>query len=183
VEALGQDGKTVIDNGVLELVDNEIDQTTGSIKLKSTFPNKNHMLWPGGFTNARLLVSTEKNVLTIPSVAVQRGPQGTYVFALQSDKTVKMENVTVGLVQGDTTVITDGLKDGEQVVTDGMVKLQNGSKVALQSDQKKDSSPSADQKSGDGKKRQHKENQSRLYNNLPLSLEGEGPAQRGVRGI
>ena len=138
VEALGADGKTIIDSGLLELVDNEIDQTTGSIKLKATFPNKDHMLWPGGFTNVRLLVSTQAGALVIPSVAIQRGPQGTYVYVLQPDKTVKIRQITVGPTQGDNAIIADGITDGEQIVTDGMIKLQDGSKVALVSDQKPD---------------------------------------------
>jgi len=159
VLALAQDGKTIIDTGILELVDNQIDQTTGTIKLKSTFPNKDHLLWPGGFTNVRLLVTTQQNVLTIPTVAVQRGPQGTYVYLLQPDKTVKIRPVTVGLTQDDITVITDGLQDSDQIATDGMVKLQDGSKVTLASDQKPDADKnkpsSEDNKSSDEKKHKH----------------------------
>jgi len=149
VLALGQDNKTIVDTGVLELVDNQIDQTTGTIKLKSTFPNKDHLLWPGGFTNVRLLVTTQQNVLTVPTVAIQRGPQGTYVYLLQVDKTVKIRPVTVGLTQDDITVITDGLQDADQVATDGMVKLQDGSKVMLASDQKPDTDKKADAKPDD----------------------------------
>ena len=152
VVALAQDGKTVIDTGVLELVDNQIDQTTGTAKLKATFPNKAEVLWPGGFTNARLFVSTQPGALIIPSVAVQRGPQGTYVFVLQENKTVKLQPVTVGVVEGDTSVITDGLQEGQQVVTEGMVKLQDGSKVALPGDQKSDAKP-GDAKPADGDKK------------------------------
>lgn len=157
--ALGQDGKTIVDTGVLELVDNEIDQTTGTIKLKATFPNKDHMLWPGGFTNVRLMVSTQPGVLVIPSVAVQRGPQGSYVFALQPDKTVKIRVVTVGTIQGDTSVITGGITDGEQIVTDGMIKLQDGSKVALASDPKPDVAPGAAPPADDKKHKHHKNGQ------------------------
>ncbi len=158
VLAMGQDGKTVVDNGMLELVDNQIDQTTGTIKLKATFPNKDHMLWPGGFSNMRLLVKTQQNVLVVPSVAVQRGPQGTYVFVLQPDHTVKIRPVTVAMAQDNLSVISDGLQDNEQVVTDGMIKLQDGSKVTLPGEQKpdqKDGDQSSDKKD-DGEKHHHK---------------------------
>ena len=166
VLALAQDGKAIIDTGTLELVDNQIDQTTGTIKLKSTFPNKDHLLWPGGFTNVRLLVTTQQNVLTVPTVAVQRGPQGTYVYLLQPDKTVKIRPVTIGLTQDDISVITDGLQDAEQIATDGMVKLQDGSKITLASDQKLDADKKGDakpdDKSSDGEKypRKHKDDGS-----------------------
>jgi multidrug efflux system membrane fusion protein len=167
VLAMGQDGKTVVDNGMLELVDNEIDQTTGTIKLKATFPNKDHMLWPGGFSNMRLLVKTESGVLVIPSVAVQRGPQGTYVFVVQPDHTVKIRPITVAMSQDNLSVISDGLQDNEQVATDGMIKLQDGSKVALPGD-KQTSGPADQQTSdkkegggkGDGEKHHHKHDDS-----------------------
>src|SRR5262249_110799 len=83
VYALGSDGKTTIDTGKLDLVDTQIDQTPGTIRLKCTFPNKGNLLWPGGFVNVRLLLDTKHDALVIPAVAVQRGPQGSYVFALK----------------------------------------------------------------------------------------------------
>jgi multidrug efflux system membrane fusion protein len=133
VQALASDNHTLIDTGALELIDNQIDQTTGTIKLKATFPNDKAMLWPGGFVNVQLLVTTRKDAMVIPTVAVQRGPQNvSYVFVYKpDDSTVEMRTVKVGMTAGQDTVIDDGLKDGEQVVTDGMAKLQDGSKVKL----------------------------------------------------
>ena len=140
VEALASDNHTVNDSGVLELVDNQIDQTTGTIKLKATFPNKSHLLWPGGFTNVRLLLSTQSAALTVPVVAIQHGPQGAYVFVYQpADGTVAVKQVTVGIVQDQDAVISDGLADDDQVVTDGMAKLQDKSHVILASAVKADS--------------------------------------------
>ena len=132
LDALAADNATVNDSGVLELVDNEIDPTTGTIKLKATFPNRKHVLWPGGFTNVRLLLSTEQGALTIPVVAIQHGPQGAYVFLYQpADSTVVVKPVTVGIVEDQDAIITEGLTDGDQVVTDGMAKLQDKSHVTL----------------------------------------------------
>ncbi len=132
VDALDGDTQKVIDRGVLELVDNEIDQTTGTIKLKATFPNQTHALWPGGFTNIRLLLTTHANAMTIPTVAVQHGPKGAYVFRYEpEEKQVSIVPVTVGVVNGEQSEIIDGLRDGDKVVTDGMAKLQDKTKVRL----------------------------------------------------
>ncbi len=144
--ALDASGKTV-DTGALQLVDNQIDQNTGTIKLKSSFPNASRALWPGGFTNVRLMVTTLSNALVIPLPAVQRGPKNSYVFIYKpDDSTVVMRPVTVSMTQDQDAVITDGVTDGEQVVTDGMAKLLDGSKVSLPDDKKDES---ADKKSGD----------------------------------
>ncbi len=129
--AVDASSHTTVDTGVLELVDNQIDQTTGTVKLKATFPNAKRALWPGGFTNIRLLVSTRKNSLVVPNVSVQHGPQGTYVFVLGGDSTVELRAVKTDMSDEQDAVITDGLKDGEQVVTDGAGKLEDGAKVAL----------------------------------------------------
>jgi len=130
VIAVDSNNKT-IDSGELVLVDNQIDQTTGTIKLKSVFPNDAHMLWPGGFINVRLLLKTLKDAVVVPNTAVQNGPASAYVFLLQADKTVKIHNVKIGLVADTETVITEGLSGNEQVVTDGAAKLQDGSKVQV----------------------------------------------------
>ncbi len=135
VLAMAADNQNIQDQGKLILVDNQIDQATGTIKLKAEFPNTEHMLWPGGFANVRLLLNTQADALVVPTVAVQRGPQGTYVYVLQPDHTVKLRPVTIGLAQDDVTIISDGLQAGEQVITDGMIKLQDGSKVTLPGEQ------------------------------------------------
>ncbi|MBV8938800.1 MAG: MdtA/MuxA family multidrug efflux RND transporter periplasmic adaptor subunit [Alphaproteobacteria bacterium] len=150
VAALDADNRTPLDEGVLELVDNQIDQATGTIKLKATFPNAQRMLWPGGFANVRMLLTVENQALTVPTAAVQRGPQGPYVFLLQPDQTVKMQPVSVGISEGEDSVIEKGLSDGDQVVTDGMAKLQDGSKVTLADEAQKEP------KEESGKEKPHK---------------------------
>ena len=132
VDALAADAKTVVDKGTLALVDNQIDQTTGTVKLKATLPNASYQLWPGAFTNVRLLLTTRPGAMTIPTVAVQHGPQGAYVFVYHADTTaVSTQPVTVGMTIDQDSVIDSGLEDSMQVVTDGMAKLQDGSKVTV----------------------------------------------------
>jgi multidrug efflux system membrane fusion protein len=150
--AVDSAGKT-LDQGTLELVDNQIDQTTGTVKLKATFANANEQLWPGGFVNVRLLLTTRANVLVVPTVAVQRGPQGTYVFVLKDDeKSVELRPVKVVMTEGLLSVIDEGLKDGERVVTDGAAKLEDNAKVALPAIKEgKDAKAAPDGKPADAK--------------------------------
>jgi multidrug efflux system membrane fusion protein len=115
--------------GKLLTIDNEIDPTTGTAKLKAVFDNKDNQLWPNQFVNARLLLETRKNSTVVPTAAVLRGPQGAFVYAMNSDKTVQDRAVTVALTQGTTTVVTSGVNPGDVVVTDGQDKLQRGSRV------------------------------------------------------
>jgi membrane fusion protein, multidrug efflux system len=129
VQALSND--KVIDTGTLQLIDNQIDPTTGTIRLKASFPNSKRLMWPGGFVNVRLLVTTREDALVIPAVAIQRGAQHSYVFVLKDDKTVEMRPVVTSLTVAQDAVIDSGLKEGEKVVIDGAGKLQDGSKVAL----------------------------------------------------
>jgi multidrug efflux system membrane fusion protein len=130
VTALASDGKTELDQGVLLTPDNAIDPTTGTIKLKATFPNPNNTLWPGQFINARLLMGTERNVLTVPSAAVQHSPSGLYVYTVKPDSTVARQDVEVARDTGTVAVVTGGLGDDEAVVTDGQSRLQPGTRVA-----------------------------------------------------
>jgi multidrug efflux system membrane fusion protein len=129
VDALSRDKKEKLGVGKLQTIDNEIDPTTATVKLKAVFDNKDNQLWPQQFVNVNLLVETRKNSTTVPTAAVLRGPQGTFVYAMNSDKTVQDKAVQVSLTQGDTTVIASGLNPGDVVVTDGTDKLQRGSKV------------------------------------------------------
>jgi multidrug efflux system membrane fusion protein len=110
-------------------IDNEIDPTTATAKLKAVFDNKDSQLWPNQFVNAHLLLETRKNSTVVPTAAILRGPQGTFVYTVNADKTVQDKVVTVSLQQGDTTVITAGINPGETVVTDGQDKLQRGSVI------------------------------------------------------
>ncbi len=129
VTAMSRDGKTELDQGVIALVDNQIDQSTGTIRVKATFPNPHDALWPGEFINARVLVRTERNALTVPSNAIQRGPNGMFTYVVKADSTVEARPLKVGDESGTLTVITDGLKDGEQVVLSNQYRLQPGAHV------------------------------------------------------
>lgn len=131
VLAFAADGKTELDQGTLLTPDNSIDASTGTIKLKATFPNPRNTLWPGQFVNARLQLGTEQNVLTVPSVAVQHGPAGLYAYVVNPDSMVARQPVEVSRDDGTLAVITKGLTDGQQVVTDGQSRLQAGTKVAV----------------------------------------------------
>jgi membrane fusion protein, multidrug efflux system len=129
VTAMSRDGKTELDQGTIALVDNQIDQSTGTIRVKATFPNPHDALWPGEFINARVLVRTEKNALTVPSNAIQHGPNGMFTYVVKADSTVEVRPLKVGDESGTLTVVTDGLKDGEQVVLSNQYRLQPGAKV------------------------------------------------------
>jgi membrane fusion protein, multidrug efflux system len=131
VLALDRGNTATLDEGSLAVVDNEIDQTTGTIKLKATFPNADLKLWPGEFVNARLILNMQKNATVIPSSVVQRGPQGTYAYVIKPDMTVEMRPIKVGRTEANLALVDNGLKAGEQVVVDGQYKLQPGTRVEL----------------------------------------------------
>ena len=129
VQAYSRDDQTKLATGKLLTIDNQIDQTTGTAKLKAVFDNKDNELWPNQFVNTNLLLETRKNSTVLPTAAILRGPQGTFVYVVKPDKTVEARNVTISLTQGNNTVITAGLNPGDTVVTDGQDKLQTGSKI------------------------------------------------------
>ena len=129
VDAFSRDDQTKLAAGKLLTIDNQIDPTTGTAKLKAVFDNRDNKLWPNQFVNANLLLETRKNSTVVPTAAILRGPQGTFVYAVNGDKTVQDKPVTVALTQGDTTIITDGVNPGDSVVTDGQDKLQRGSHI------------------------------------------------------
>jgi membrane fusion protein, multidrug efflux system len=120
-----------LSEGTLAVVDNQIDSTTGTIRLKATFANADLHLWPGQFINTRLLVDTRQNGLVVPAPVIQRGPKGSYVYVIKEDNTVEMRDVQVAQIDGDTALIDAGLKAGERVVVDGQYKLQPGTKVEV----------------------------------------------------
>jgi len=138
VDALNRDDATKLATGKLLTIDNEIDPTTATAKLKAVFDNKDNQLWPSQFVKANLLLETRKNSTVVPTAAIQRGPQGVFVYAVNPDNTVVDRAVTVSLTQGDTTVVTSGLNPGDVVVTDGQDKLQRGSHI-----ERRGKSPSA----------------------------------------
>jgi len=129
VEAYDRDNTTKIATGKLLTIDNQIDPMTGTYKLKAVFNNEDHVLFPNQFVNVHLLVDTKRNLTLVPAAALQRGPQGSYVYAVASDNTVKIRPVTIALVAGNSAGLSAGLQPGEVVVTDGQDKLQDGSKV------------------------------------------------------
>jgi membrane fusion protein, multidrug efflux system len=131
VSALDSTQKNSLDEGTLTVVDNEIDPTTGTVKLKATFPNANLKLWPGQFVNNRLLVSTRQDGLVVPAAVIQRGPNGSYAYVITKDKTAEMRPVQVAQIDGGLALIDNGLQEGEQVVVDGQYKLQQGSPVQI----------------------------------------------------
>jgi len=133
VDAFSRDDQTKLATGKLLTIDNQIDPTTGTAKLKAVFDNKDNQLWPNQFVNADLLLETRKNSTVVPTAAILRGPQGTFVYAVNPDKTVQDKVVTVSLTQGDTTVVTSGINPGDMVVTDGQDKLQRGSLINARS--------------------------------------------------
>lgn len=130
VEAYDRDQKHKLGDGTLLTVDNQIDQTTGTSKLKAVFPNPDYALFPNQFVNARLWLDTQKNVITVPAVGIQRGPSGTFVYLVQPDSTVAVRQVKVGMSQGNDVSIDDGLQPGDRVVVDGAERLTEGMKVS-----------------------------------------------------
>jgi len=133
VDAYDRDDKIKLATGTLLTMDNQIDQTTGTDRLKATFDNRDGVLFPNQFVNIRLLLDVRKDSTIIPSVAVQRGPQGSFVYVVKADKTVEARPVTVALTQSNQSALSSGLQAGEVVVTDGQDKLQNGAKVESRS--------------------------------------------------
>jgi len=126
VTTLSRDGGTELDQGALTLVDNEIDQPTGTAKLKATFANAHNTLWPGQFVNARVLVRTLHDALTVPTAAVQLGPNGPFTYVVKPDSTVEVRELKIGDESGGLTVVTAGLGPNEHVVTSNQYRLQAG---------------------------------------------------------
>ena len=124
-------GPTPLDRGTLTVLDNQVDQATGTIKLKAVFPNADLKLWPGGFVGVRLRVDTARDAITVPDAAVQRGPRGSFLYVIGADGTVTRRDITVGHEDAQAAIITDGLREGELVVTDGASRLSEGTKVRV----------------------------------------------------
>lgn len=124
-------GRGVIDRGKLAVLDNQVDPATGTIKLKATFPNAGLKLWPGGFVNVRMLVRTEHDAITVPTSAVQRGPDGPYVFVVKPDNKAEKRSIKLGHEDDQLAIVQSGLTSGEQVVTDGTQRVTDGGMVAI----------------------------------------------------
>jgi multidrug efflux system membrane fusion protein len=131
VTALSRDDHTQLDSGTLALVDNQIDTTTGTVRLKATFPNARNALWPGQFVNVRILLQQRHDAVTVPSVAVQRGPDGMFAYVVKTDSTVDARPIETGGDSDGMTVITGGIQAGDRVVTTNQYRLQPGASVRV----------------------------------------------------
>jgi multidrug efflux system membrane fusion protein len=129
VAALSRDDRTALDNGTLTLVDNEIDPATGTVRLKATFANARNALWPGQFVNVRVLLQQRHDVVTLPTTAVERGPEGLFAYVVRADSTVEARPIKTAEDSDGVTVVTDGLQSGERVVTSNQYRLQPGASV------------------------------------------------------
>jgi membrane fusion protein, multidrug efflux system len=129
VDAYDRDDTTKIESGKLLTIDNQIDTSTGTYKLKAVFNNEKNLLFANQFVNVHLLVDVKKDLVIVPTSAIQRGPQGTYVYVVQNGNTAKIQNVTIALTEGNSTGLSSGVSAGDVVVTEGQDKLQDGSKV------------------------------------------------------
>jgi multidrug efflux system membrane fusion protein len=129
-DAYDRDLKNKLATGWLLAVDNQVDQTTGTVRMKASFPNEKNELFPNQFVNARLQVDTLKGTVLVPTAAIQRSPQATFVYIVKPDSTVDTRNVEVQLTEGDDTALKSGISPGDVVVTDGVDKLQPGTPVA-----------------------------------------------------
>jgi membrane fusion protein, multidrug efflux system len=131
VESWSRDGSQKLATGKLALVDNQINVNTATLRLKAVFPNPNHLLWPNQFVKSRLLLTTRQNALTVPSTVPQRGPDGIFAYVIQQDQTVQPRPIEIETTEGDLAVISKGLNEGEQVVSDGAAQLRAGAKVQV----------------------------------------------------
>jgi multidrug efflux system membrane fusion protein len=133
VQAIAADGTTVVDSGKVVVINNQVDQTTGTVQLKGEFPNSNVQLWPGQFINIRLLINTLRQSVVVPTAAVQRGPDGTFVYVVKDDNTVAVRPVMVQQQDDLVSVIASGVTAAERVVTTGFGRLSDGSRVEVTS--------------------------------------------------
>jgi membrane fusion protein, multidrug efflux system len=143
----------VLDTGVLAVLDNQVDPTTGTIKLKATFPNSGDRLWPGAFVGVQLQVDTARDAVVIPSAAVQRGPRGAYVYVIDQNNTASRRNVTIGHEDAQGSIVTEGVKPGDKVVIDGTSRLSDASKVTIVQPAAAGASPTAAQPAAPGTRR------------------------------
>lgn len=134
VEAYNRDFSDKLATGELLAIDNQVDSTTGTVRIKAVFENEDNMLFPNQFVNARLLVDLKRDAVIVPAAAVQRGPDSMFVYVVKSDETVEMRKVITGAAEGDEISIDQGLAPGEMVATDGIDKLRPGAKIVLRDD-------------------------------------------------
>jgi multidrug efflux system membrane fusion protein len=146
VEATESDGKKVLDHGKLQVINNQVDQTTGTVQMKAEFPNRDLQLWPGQFVNVRLLIDTLRQVLVVPTAAVQHGPNGTFVYQLKPDSTVAVRSVVVKQQDENQAVIASGMELSDRVVTTGFAQLAEGRLVLVQGEGREPSGTASSQR-------------------------------------
>jgi multidrug efflux system membrane fusion protein len=188
VDVFGNDGSTVVDTGTLKGIDNQVDPTTGTLKLKAEFPNANFQLWPGQFVNVRLKVETLPKAVVIPASAAQRGPAGTFSYVIGDDDTVTAKPITVTQQNETDAVIASGLSPSDRVVTTGFANLSDGAKVIVGKDEQTPSADLAPRKrqsrgaqTGQAKDGQGKDGQGERRGKKGESGQGEGD-QKGQTG-
>ncbi|MDP1796648.1 MAG: MdtA/MuxA family multidrug efflux RND transporter periplasmic adaptor subunit [Planctomycetaceae bacterium] len=175
VEAFDRDFRNRLAVGKLVAIDNQVDPTTGTVRLKAVFDNEDETLFPNQFVNARLLVETEKNATVAPTAAVQRGPSSMFVYVVQDDETVALREVEVGANEGTDTVILDGLKPDEIVVTDGLDKLLPGAKVVTKAKKKPEEGAVGSSKPGEKTPAETKPDTSSAVTSQPAPSEAKAP--------
>ncbi|MCC2097911.1 MAG: efflux RND transporter periplasmic adaptor subunit, partial [Hyphomicrobiales bacterium] len=131
VEALAADDRTIIDTGIVEVIDNQVDSTTGTVKIKARFDNRTSRLWPGQFINVRVYIGLISDATVAPTAAVQRGPDGAYVYVIDKEDKAQVRQIVTGLQTEKLTVVQSGLKEGERVVVTGFSRLSGGEKVRV----------------------------------------------------
>jgi len=131
VTVVREDDDSARESGMLTFVDNNVEMGTGTIKLKGTFPNKEHRLWPGQFVRVSLRLTTQNNALVVPNQAVQTGQSGEFVFVVKADRTVESRPVVTGVRADQDLIVDKGVEYGETVVTEGQLRLAPGSRVAV----------------------------------------------------
>ncbi len=131
--ALSRDCREQLDEGTVALIDNQIDQTTGTLRVKATLPNRQRTLWPGEFVNMRVLAQVQRQVLTIPASAIERGPDGLFTYRVQADSSVAVAPITTGATSNDVVVVESGLKAGERVVASNQYRLHPGARIRANS--------------------------------------------------
>jgi multidrug efflux system membrane fusion protein len=169
--ALRSDTDAVIDQGKLMVVNNQVDQTTGTVQLKADFPNAELQLWPGQFVNIRLLIDTLKQVIVVPTGAVQRGPNGTFVYVVKDDNTVTMRPVTIAQQDETQAVVSKGLEPPERVVTTGFARLTDGGQVTVSAptDSAAPALPAANRTRGSGERGRRPQDSAAPANPAPAN--------------
>lgn len=169
VDAYDRDFQIKLATGKLKAIDNQVDPTTGTLRMKAEFEKNDNVLFPNQFVNTRLLVDVRRDVIVVPSAAVQRGPSSTFVYLVKSDETVELQNIVIGPTEGAETCVESGLSAGDIVVTDGVDKLQPKSKVTTR-----------EKKSGDGKADPVKGEPGKGDSNRPAAAKVEGKSDGNV---